>query len=91
MYKIRLSRRAVKFIQGLPFKHQEQIKKSINSLEKNAAPHDSQALKGYPYRRLDCGEYRVIYMAHTGDFTVDIILVGKRNGGEVYQQLKHLR
>lgn len=91
MYKIRLHKRVVKFIQGLPFKHQEQIKKSIKSLDQNSSPHDSQALKGYPYRRLDCGEYRVIYRVHTDDFSIDIILVGKRNGGEVYQQLKQLR
>lgn len=54
-------------------------------------PRDSKILKDYePYRRCDCGEYRIIYGIEEATKTVYTILVGKRNGGEVYQQLKNL-
>lgn len=90
MHQIRLEKRVVKFIQSIPPKHQNQIKQSILALENNPTPHDSQSLKGYHYRRVDCGEYRVIYRLNSDESTLDVILVGKRDGGKVYQQIKNL-
>jgi mRNA interferase RelE/StbE len=43
-----------------------------------------------PYRRGDCGEYRVVYRLDAKTETVYVLLVGKRNGGEVYRQLKKI-
>jgi mRNA interferase RelE/StbE len=47
-------------------------------------PHDSKELKGYPFMRVDVGEYRIIH-----DVELDIlrlILVGKRNDDKVYRR-----
>lgn len=91
MYQIILDRKVIKFIQTLPTKHQRQIKTYILTLQEEPRPHDSQTLKDYePYRRSDCGEYRIIYRIEESTKAVYVILVGKRNGGEVYHQLKNL-
>jgi len=86
LYHIILEKRVVKFIKNLPNKHQSQVKKYILSFQENPLPHDSQSLKNYaPYRRGDCGEYRVIYRVDELEKIVYVLLVGKRNGGEVYK------
>lgn len=91
MYKIILDRRVIKTIQKFPPKHRMQIKNQIIHLQEEAIPHDSQTLKGYePYRRCDCGEYRIVYRLDSQTDTVYVLLVGKRNGEEVYKQLKNL-
>ena len=49
-----------------------------------AAPHDSKQLIGSPlYRRVDIGEYRIIYRVEKD--TVKIAVVGKRNDDLKYQ------
>ena len=89
IYQIILEKRVLKFIKALPSKHQEQIKKYIFGLQEKPIPHDSQLLKNYePYRRGDSGEYRIVYRLE--EKTVYVILVGKRNGREVYQRLKSI-
>jgi mRNA interferase RelE/StbE len=91
VYQISLEKRVVKFIKNLPQKHQSQVKKYILSFQETPIPHDSQTLKGYePYRRGDCGEYRIIYRLEEDIKTVYVILVGKRNGGEVYKFLNNI-
>ncbi|MBY0462219.1 MAG: type II toxin-antitoxin system RelE/ParE family toxin [Alphaproteobacteria bacterium] len=91
MYQIILDKRVIKFIQAIPQKHQRQLKKYILSFQNDPRPHDSKTLKDYePYRRGDCGEYRIVYRLAESEKTVHVILVGKRNGNEVYQQLKML-
>ena len=50
-------------------------------------PPDS-SLIGYPYRRADIGEYRIVYRVE-GD-CLKVALIGKRNDDEVYRQLKSL-
>ena len=51
----------------------------------NPEPHDSKELKGYPYRRADIGEYRIVYRVE-GD-VLKITVVGKRNDSDVYKKL----
>ena len=48
--------------------------------------HDSAALKGARRgeRRVDIGEYRVIYRVEDG--VIRIVLIGKRNDDEVYRR-----
>jgi len=90
-YQISLEKRVIKFIKNLPPKHQSQVKKYILSFQETPIPHDSKILKGYePYRRGDCGEYRIIYRLDEDAKTVYVILVGKRNGGEVYKFLNNI-
>jgi len=91
MIKLDLKPKALKFIKTLPKKHKRQIKNYILRLQNNPLPHDARPLSGYnPYLRADCGEYRIIYKINSKKDFVTIILVGKRNGGEVYKQFKRM-
>lgn len=84
-----LKPKAKKFITLLPPKHQRQIKDRILALQDNPMPHDSKKLLGYEnYMRIDVGEYRVIYRHEEQKDLVTVVLVGKRNDGEVYRIAK---
>jgi mRNA interferase RelE/StbE len=49
---------------------------------------DSKLLAGYAsYRRVDIGEFRIIYRYESAQDTVTIVMVGKRNDDEVYRKL----
>lgn len=89
MRKIDLSKRAGQFLKDRPAKQAKQITQKILSLGQNPMPSDSKKLTGTEYYRVDSGEFRIIY-----DFTetiVRIVLVGKRNDGEVYRQFANLK
>jgi mRNA interferase RelE/StbE len=90
MLSVQLSKRSQKFILNLPKKHALQIKLKIKQLLENPTPHDSKQLIGYEdLYRADIGEYRIIY-----EFDLQalfVLLVGKRNDGEVYKKLKRLK
>jgi len=59
----------------------------ILSLTDNPRPQDYKALQGYPdYYRVDQGEFRIVYEIRSEE--VYIVRVGKRNDGEVYQNLE---
>jgi len=76
-------------LQGLQPKIVAQIAKKILSLGVEPLPHDSAQLIGYTsLRRVDSGEYRIIYRHHAAEDTVEILLIGKRNDDEVYKQLR---
>ncbi len=86
MLKLMLSREARKFLDTLPPKQFRQIINKILSLLDDPRPADSAELHGYPFIRVDIGEYRIIY-----DFEKDVlrlILVGKRNDNEIYMKIK---
>jgi len=55
------------------------------SLMVEAIPADSQAVRGSHYRRVDQGEYRIVY--DIVEDTINIVMIGKRNDGEVYARL----
>ncbi|WP_296658625.1 type II toxin-antitoxin system RelE/ParE family toxin [Paraburkholderia sp.] len=80
-----MTKQAQKACQSLDAKQYRQVVSAILGLLKNPEPHDSQPMKGATRgeRRVDAGEYRVIY-AIEGE-TVDVLVVGKRNGDEVYK------
>lgn len=89
MISIDLKPKAKKFIQTLPPKHKLQIKNAILSLQNNPAPHDAKKLLGYEnYRRVDIGEYRIIYRYENKKNLLTIVLIGKRNDGEIYRIAK---
>lgn len=91
MIKIILEKRVVKFIKGLPLKHQKQVKNYILGLEENPFPNDSKKLKGFEHLlRGDCGEYRIVFRFNAPEQFLYVILVGKRNGDEVYRILKDI-
>jgi mRNA interferase RelE/StbE len=85
MLKLLVSKKAQKFLDGLPPKQFRQIIRKVFDLLENPRPHDSEELRGYPFLRNDVGEYRIIYDVQ-GD-TLRLIVIGKRNDAEVYRQL----
>ena len=86
MRKLDMDRDAAKYLQGLDAKQYKQVASKMLSLMVNATPADYSQLKGYPYYRVDSGEYRIIYRFDAE--TIYIALIGKRNGDEVYEKLK---
>ena len=91
MIDIDIKPRAIKVIKSLPAKHKRQVKNYILNLLENPYPNDAKNLAGYkPYLRGDVGEYRVIYRYSKSDNLLTIVLIGKRNGGEIYQKMKRI-
>ena len=88
MLKLDIKRPAFDCLIELQAKQFRQVMLSIIRLTKDPYPHDSQQLTGYPYHRVDIGEFRVIYDIEEKE-TVRIILVGKRNDDEVYKRLRN--
>ena len=68
-----------------------QIAKKVLGLAAAPLPPDSRQLHGYPdFRRVDCGEFRIIYRYRKQEDVVEMILVAKRNDDEVYRRLRRL-
>lgn len=86
MRRVDLSRQAAKFLRQVPSKHGRQLAAKISQLATDPEPPDSVLLKGYPYRRADSGEYRIIY--EHDDAELRVLIVGKRNDDEVYRLLR---
>ena len=85
--KLDITHDVLRVLRGLQAKQCKQVALTILALGQDATPHDSAVLSGYPpYRRIDIGEYRVIYRFDTE--TVYVAFVGKRNDDEVYRWLK---
>ena len=88
MRKLDLTSRSKKFLANLPPKQFRQVVTKIFALMENPQPSDSRTLAGFPYRRADIGEYRIIYRIQ--EDILKIALIGKRNDAEVYRQLERL-
>lgn len=86
--KLILSRVARDFLETLPPKPFRQVVTAIFYLLSEPFPQDAKPLKGYPYYRVNIGEYRIVYEVERDE--VRIILVGKRNDGEVYKHLRRM-
>ena len=90
MLKPNLSRQSEKFLlklkKGQP-KHAKQIAVKITELCSDPLPQDSSQLRGYDYKRVNVGEYRIIYTFDVE--TLFLIFIGKRNDDEVYNLLQH--
>ena len=86
-----LKPKAVRFIESLPPKQKRQIKDRILAFQENVFPHDAKKLQGYEdYNRVDIGEFRIIYRYDAKKDIVVIVLVGKRNDGEIYRIAKRV-
>lgn len=85
MMKLTLSGDADKFLRALQAKQYRQVGQAVFHLLANPAPHDSIMLKGAKRgeRRVDVGEYRIIYCVVAD--TVEVLVIGKRNDDEVYK------
>ena len=85
---LRYSRRAAKSLDNLPPKHCAQISRKTIALQRSPYPSDYKHLSGYPDMfEVSSGEYRIIYSV--GKEVIDIIVIGKRNDGRVFQELAH--
>lgn len=83
-----ISRRAVRFLDQLPPKQFRQVVSKVLSLLDDPEPQDSQRLIGYPWRRADIGEYRIVYRVESD--VCKVAVIGKRNDDEVYRELRGL-
>jgi mRNA interferase RelE/StbE len=70
----------------LPAKQFRQVWLKVLALLVEPYPHDAAQLTGYPFHRVDVGEYRIVYRATETE--IELLLVGKRNDDEIYKQLK---
>ena len=86
MYKLDITKQALKFVENLPPKQFKQITKKLFELIADPNPNDSKKLKGYSFKRTDIGEYRIIYRIE--DDCIKIAVIGKRNDDSVYKILK---
>lgn len=89
---LKMTKQALKACSKLDAKQYRQVVSAILGLMNNPEPHDSQQLQGASRgeRRLDVGEYRVIY-AVEGDELIDVLVVGKRNDDDVYKLWERLK
>ena len=80
-----MTNQATKFLGSLDAKQYRQVGQKIFALMHDSTPPDSAQLTGAKNgeKRVDSGEYRIIYSA--SDTEVDILVIGKRNGDEVYR------
>jgi len=83
--KLSLTGDADRFLERLDAKQYRQVVRRIFALAADVAPPDSARLAGSSLRRVDQGEYRIVYSFDTD--TVFIIVIGKRNDDEVYAKL----
>jgi mRNA interferase RelE/StbE len=84
--KLAVNSTVLKELAELPPKQYRQVVGAILDLMNDSRPHYAKPLAGSPYLRLAVGEFRVIY--RDGEETVHVVLVGKRNDGDVYRMLQ---
>jgi mRNA interferase RelE/StbE len=79
---------SLKFLRTLDPRQFRQVVTALFRLLQDPEPHDSASLTGFPFRRVDIGEYRIIY--HVDGEVLRVPLVGKRNDDDVYRRLRRL-
>ena len=89
MLKLDITHDCLKFLRTLNPKQFRQVITTLFNLPQMPEPQDSSPLAGYPYRRVDIGEYHIVYRVE-GDI-LRVPLVGKRNDDEIYRDLRRLR
>lgn len=83
MKKLTIANDAEKVWKNLDAKQYKQVGTAIMKLLSDSRPHDSSALKGARARRVDAGEYRIIYNDTPDE--VSVLVIGKRNDDDVYK------
>ena len=83
-YVLDLSNKARKSLEDLENKQFKQGALKMLSLLRDPFPNDSEKLTGYEYRRVDIGEYRIIYDVKND--AVLVLAIGPRNDGTVYKR-----
>jgi len=86
--KLDITHDCLKFLRTLNPKQFRQVVTSLFHLLQTPESHDSASLTGSPFRRVDVGEYRIVYRVD-GDL-LKVPLIGKRNDDEIYRALRRL-
>ena len=79
---------SLKFLRTLDPRQFRQVVTALFRLLQDPEPHDSVSLSGFPFRRVDIGEYRIIY--HVDGEVLRVPLIGRRNDDDVYRRLRRL-
>jgi mRNA interferase RelE/StbE len=89
--KLQITKQALKACGKLDAKQYRQVVSAVLGLLTNPEPHDSQQMRGATRgeRRLDIGEYRVVYAVKSDE--VEVLVIGNRNDGDVYKQWDRLK
>jgi mRNA interferase RelE/StbE len=86
MYKVELSRPALKSLEDIPKSDQVKIGKKIDGLETNPRPHKVEKLAGQDnLYRIRSGDYRILYKIFDSLLVVLVVTIGNRK--EVYRDL----
>ena len=89
MYKLDITKAVDRFLKKLQPKQFRQVVQTILKLRVDPTPQDSKQLIGSPdYRRVDIGEFRIIYRVE-GDI-VKVAVAGKRNDNDAYRRFEKL-
>lgn len=88
MLRLQMTKASFKFLEGVERKHAGQIALKLLSLMQDPNPPDAQLVRGLsvPHMRATVGEYRIIYRIE--DDVLDVVLIGKRDGDDVYKQMR---
>jgi len=84
MKRLDITKDAHGFLKGMQVKQFRQVGQKVLSLLADPEPNDSAPLRGFDYRRVDIGEFRIIYSFD--DETVYVLAIGKRNDDEIYKK-----
>jgi mRNA interferase RelE/StbE len=91
MLKYKFTKQSLRFLKKIPAKHASQIVSKIEKLANDPESVPTIQLEGFSHlRRGKSGEYRFIFQFKEGFITVLVLKIGKRNDGEVYENLEHL-
>ena len=82
-YLLDMTNTARKILEDLEGKQCKQVAVKMLSLLRDPYPHDSEHLSNRNFRRVDIGEYRIIYQVNQN--VVEILTIGRRNDGAVYK------
>ena len=83
MLKLEITHQVKKFIDTLPPKQFRQVVNKALSLMADPEPSDSVKMKGYPFRRADIGEYRIVYRLEND--SLKVACIDKRNDDRIYK------
>jgi mRNA interferase RelE/StbE len=82
MFRVTISKPALKVLEKINDPWFSQIKKAIYALSSNPRPRGYKKLTGRNGYRIRVADYRVIYEIHDDHLIVDIITIGHRK--EIY-------
>lgn len=83
VYKVKIKKKAIKYLSSLRKNDSEKIIIAIEALSKNPKPIGHKKLSGVEAYRIRIGNYRVIYEIEGDALLVYIVKVGSR--GDVYK------